>query len=288
MLLGPIKALYSMKFYLQGLGKSAWRASFFVFYIFILTAVITALFSIFVMRPRIAGAVDTLVDYMPEMTINNGIMEVNDNETLKISPENMGGYNIVFDTGRTEPVYPTQMANDRTIILVGPDKLYFSFNGRYQETPLPQDLNANLDRAALNAAKEPITNMAAGAILAFMLLAQIFRVPFMLILAFIIMLILGKAMRAQTQSGDHYKLACYVQAPAFLIYIISYFTPVPGFLAGFAYLAVFIIYGQLVFNAKRAQPLPVEAENAETDENNEQEESEDEQAEHKDDDSENN
>lgn len=285
MLLGPIKALYSMKFYLQSLRKSAWRASFFVFYIFILTAVITAFFSIFVMRPRIAGAVDTLVDYMPEMTITNGVMEVNDNNTLKISPENMGGYNIVFDTGRTEPVYPTQMANDRTIILVGPDKLYFSFNGRYQETPLPQDLNANLDRTALNAAKEPITNMAAGAILAFMLLAQIFRVPFMIILAFIVMLILGKAMRVQTESGDNYKLACYVQAPAFLIYIISYFMPVPSFLVGFAYLAVFIIYGQLVFNAKRVQALPDESEESES---AEQEEPAAEQTENEGDDSENN
>ena len=285
MLLGPVKALYSMKFYLQGLRKSAWRASFFVFYIFVLTAVITALFSIFIMRPRIAGAVDTLIDYMPEMTITNGVMEVNDNDTLKISPENMGGYNIVFDTGRTEPVYPTQMATDKTIILVGPDKLYFSFNGRYQETPLPQDLNANLDRAALNAAKEPITNMAAGAILAFMLLAQIFRVPFMLILAFIVMLILGKAMRVQTESGDNYKLACYVQAPAFLIYIISYFTPIPGFLVGFAYLAVFIIYGQLVFNAKRVQALPDEPEESES---AEQEEQDAEQTENEGDDSENN
>lgn len=285
MLLGPVKALYSMKFYLQGLRKSAWRASFFVFYIFVLTAVITALFSIFIMRPRIAGAVDTLIDYMPEMTITNGVMEVNDNDTLKISPENMGGYNIVFDTGRTEPVYPTQMATDKTIILVGPDKLYFSFNGRYQETPLPQDLNANLDRAALNAAKEPITNMAAGAILAFMLLAQIFRVPFMLILAFIVMLILGKAMRVQTESGDNYKLACYVQAPAFLIYIISYFTPIAGFLVGFAYLAVFIIYGQLVFNAKRVQALPDEPEESES---AEQEEQDAEQTENEGDDSENN
>lgn len=285
MLLGPVKALYSMKFYLQGLRKSAWRASFFVFYIFALTAVITALFSIFIMRPRIAGAVDTLIDYMPEMTITNGVMEVNDNDTLKISPENMGGYNIVFDTGRTEPVYPTQMATDKTIILVGPDKLYFSFNGRYQETPLPQDLNANLDRAALNAAKEPITNMAAGAILAFMLLAQIFRVPFMLILAFIVMLILGKAMRVQTESGDNYKLACYVQAPAFLIYIISYFTPIPGFLVGFAYLAVFIIYGQLLFNAKRVQTIPEEPAESES---AEQEEQDAEQTENEGDDSENN
>ncbi len=285
MLLGPIKALYSMKFYLQGLRKSAWRASFFVLYIFILTAVITTLFSIFVMRPRIAGAVDTLVDYMPEMSITNGIMEVNDNDTLKITPENMGGYNIVFDTGRTEPVYPTQMANDKTIILAGPDKLYFSFNGRYQETPLPQDLNANLDRATLNAAKEPITNMAAGAILAFMILAQIFRVPFMLILAFIVMLILGKAMRVQTESGDNYKLACYVQAPAFLIYIISYFTPIPGFLVGFAYLAVFIIYGQLVFNAKRVQAIPDEPEESESAEQEEQNAG---QTENEGDDSENN
>lgn len=261
MLLGPIKALYSMKFYLQGLKKSAWRASFFVLYIFIITAVLTSAVSIFLIRPRIAEGVDALIDYMPEMTITEGIIEVNDNRPLKVTPENMGGYNILFDTGRTEPVYPTEMRNDKTIILVGPDKVYFSFNNRYQETPIPQELNADLDRAALNSAKEPIANMATGAVLAFMLLAQVFRVPFMLLLAFIVMLILGKSMRVAAESGDNYKLACYAQAPALLIYVISYFTPLPGFLVGFAYLAVFIIYGQLVFNAKRLQPLTDEPEN---------------------------
>ncbi len=258
MLLGPIKALYNMKFYLENLGKSAWRAFFFVVYIFIITIVLTSLFSIIFMGPTISQTVDTMIDYLPEMKITNGIVEVNDNQPLVISPERLEGYNIVFDTGRTEPVYPTEMRTARTLLLVGADKVYFSFEDRFQESPIPTDLNANIDRETLNASKEPVANMAMGVILAFMLLAQIFRMPFMLLLAFVIVLVLGKTMRVPTKSGDNFKIACYIQAPALLIYLISYFTPVPAFLVGFAYLALFIIYGQIIFNAKRLQDLPEE------------------------------
>ena len=258
MLLGPIKALYNMKFYLESLGKSAWRAFFFVVYISVITVVLTSLFSVIFMGPTISQTVDTMIDYLPEMEITNGKIKVNNNQPLTISPETLGGYNIVFDTGRTEPVYPTEMRTSGTLLLISADKVYFSLQDRFQESQIPADINANIDRETLNASKEPVANMAMGVILAFMLLAQIFRIPFMLLLAFVVVLVLGRTMRVPTKSGDNFKIACYIQAPALLIYLISYFTPVPAFLVGFAYLAVFVIYGQIIFNAKRLQDLPEE------------------------------
>ena len=278
MLLGPIKALYNMKFYLESLGKSAWRAFFFVVYISVITVVLTSLFSVIFMGPTISQTVDTMIDYLPEMEITNGKIKVNNNQPLTISPETLGGYNIVFDTGRTEPVYPTEMRTSGTLLLISADKVYFSLQDRFQESQIPTDLNANIDRETLNASKEPVANMAMGVILAFMLLAQIFRIPFMLLLAFVVVLVLGRTMRVPTKSGDNFKIACYIQAPALLIYLISYFTPIPGFLVGFAYLAVFVIYGQIIFNAKRLQDLPEEPEQSlpENTENNEEQSSSDE------------
>lgn len=266
MLLGPIKALYNMKFYLESLGKSAWRAFFFVVYISVITVVLTSLFSVIFMGPTISQTVDTMIDYLPEMEITNGKIKVNNNQPLTISPETLGGYNIVFDTGRTEPVYPTEMRTSGTLLLISADKVYFSLQDRFQESQIPADINANIDRETLNASKEPVANMAMGVILAFMLLAQIFRIPFMLLLAFVVVLVLGRTMRVPTKSGDNFKIACYIQAPALLIYLISYFTPIPGFLVGFAYLAVFVIYGQIIFNAKRLQDLPEEPEQSSSDE----------------------
>lgn len=278
MLLGPIKALYNMKFYLESLGKSAWRAFFFVVYISVITVVLTSLFSVIFMGPTISQTVDTMIDYLPEMEITNGKIKVNNNQPLTISPENLGGYNIVFDTGRTEPVYPTEMRTSGTLLLISADKVYFSLQDRFQESQIPADINANIDRETLNASKEPVANMAMGVILAFMLLAQIFRIPFMLLLAFVVVLVLGRTMRVPTKSGDNFKIACYIQAPALLIYLISYFTPIPGFLVGFAYLAVFVIYGQIIFNAKRLQDLPEEPEQSlpQNTENNEEQSSSDE------------
>lgn len=278
MLLGPIKALYNMKFYLENLGKSAWRAFFFVVYISVITVVLTSLFSVIFMGPTISQTVDTMIDYLPEMEITNGKIKVNNNQPLTISPENLGGYNIVFDTGRTEPVYPTEMRTSGTLLLISADKVYFSLQDRFQESQIPADINANIDRETLNASKEPVANMAMGVILAFMLLAQIFRIPFMLLLAFVVVLVLGRTMRVPTKSGDNFKIACYIQAPALLIYLISYFTPIPGFLVGFAYLAVFVIYGQIIFNAKRLQDLPEEPERSlpQNTENNEEQSSSDE------------
>ena len=278
MLLGPIKALYNMKFYLENLGKSAWRAFFFVVYISVITVVLTSLFSVIFMGPTISQTVDTMIDYLPEMEITNGKIKVNNNQPLTISPENLGGYNIVFDTGRTEPVYPTEMRTSGTLLLISADKVYFSLQDRFQESQIPADINANIDRETLNASKEPVANMAMGVILAFMLLAQIFRIPFMLLLAFVVVLVLGRTMRVPTKSGDNFKIACYIQAPALLIYLISYFTPIPGFLVGFAYLAVFVIYGQIIFNAKRLQDLPEEPEQSlpQNTENNEEQSSSDE------------
>ena len=270
MLLGPVKALYSMKFYSQSLNKSAWKAVLFVLYIFFITIVLTSILSILFIRPGLFREIDTMVDYMPEMTITEGIIEVNDNEPLVISPERMEGYNIVFDTGRTEPVYPTEMKNDKTLILVGPDRIYFSFEDRFQETQLPADLNADINRSVLNASKDTLANIAMAAVLLFMVIAQLFRIPFMLLLAFAVTAVMSRTMRASSKPGDNFKLACYMQAPALLIYLISYFTPAPGFLVGFAYLIVFIIYGQIFFSAKGLEALP-ENQREETNSNEESE-----------------
>lgn len=251
MLFGPIRALYSAKFYLKRLLKSAWRAFFFVVYVLVLTTLFSSIAMYIFMAPRITQAVDTMIDYLPEMSITNGILVVNNNQPLTIEPAGIGNYNLVFDTGRTEPVYPTEMRNNNTAMLITSDTVYAALDDRFQETPIPADLNLELTRETLNESKEPVANIAMGAIIFFMFMSQFIRIPLMVLLAFLVLLILANAMRAETKKGDIFKLACYVQAPAMLVYIISFFMPMPSFIVGLGYLAVFVIYGQIIFNAQK-------------------------------------
>ena len=136
----PVKTLYDMKFYLESFKKSGWKAVLFLLYIFVIGAFITTLITWFAFRPKIAQAVDTLIDYMPEMSISEGVIEVNDNQPLVVTPEGLGGYNIVFDTGRTDTVYPTEMQEAKTLILVDSSKIYFAAQNQFEQYEMPQAL----------------------------------------------------------------------------------------------------------------------------------------------------
>ena len=57
-----------------------------------------------------------------------------------------------------------------------------------------------------------------------------------------------------------------MQGPALLMMLLSFFITMPGFITGLAYLAVFVIYSQVVLNHKRFADS--EAENADTEEQN--------------------
>ncbi len=272
MLLAPVKTLFNVNFYLESFKKSAWKAVLFLIYIFILGAVIISSITFFTLTPKLNQAVDTLLDEMPEMSINEGIIEVNNNQPLKISPENFGGFNILFDTGRTQPVYPTEMINDKTVILIDSNKVYFAAGDRFEQVTIPQEITTEITRETLNSSKEPIARMALAAVLALLLIAQIARLPFLVAIAWIIVAIVGRTMRVNAKTSDYFKLACYVQGPAMLIMITGLFIALPGFLFGLAYLAAFIIYAQVVFNAMKyykANPLPQQEEQFQEQENQE-------------------
>ena len=272
MLLAPVKTLFNVNFYLESFKKSAWKAVLFLIYIFILGAVIISSITFFTLTPKLNQAVDTLLDEMPEMSINEGIIEVNNNQPLKISPENFGGFNILFDTGRTQPVYPTEMINDKTVILIDSNKVYFAAGDRFEQVAIPQEITTEITRETLNSSKEPIARMALAAVLALLLIAQIARLPFLVAIAWIIVAIVGRTMRVNAKTSDYFKLACYVQGPAMLIMITGLFIALPGFLFVLAYLAAFIIYAQVVFNAMKyykANPLPQQEEQFQEQENQE-------------------
>lgn len=272
MLLAPVKTLFNVNFYLESFKKSAWKAVLFLIYIFILGAVIISSITFFTLTPKLNQAVDTLLDEIPEMSINEGIIEVNNNQPLKISPENFGGFNILFDTGRTQPVYPTEMINDKTVILIDSNKVYFAAGDRFEQVTIPQEITTEITRETLNSSKEPIARMALAAVLALLLIAQIARLPFLVAIAWIIVAIVGRTMRVNAKTSDYFKLACYVQGPAMLIMITGLFIALPGFLFGLAYLAAFIIYAQVVFNAMKyykANPLSQQEEQFQEQENQE-------------------
>ena len=58
MLLGPVKALYNIKYYLSGLNKSVWKAILFNIYLFVITAVFVVVITFFTGKP----IVDSLIE----------------------------------------------------------------------------------------------------------------------------------------------------------------------------------------------------------------------------------
>ena len=143
------------------------------------------------------------------------------------------------------------MNNDKTIILVDSNKVYFAAGQRFEQIEIPKEITTDITRETLAASKEPIANIALAAVLTFMFISQAMRLPFLVIIAWIVVAIVGKTMRADAKTSDYFKLACYFQGPAILIMVAGLFVALPGILLGLAYLAVFIIYAQVVFNTKR-------------------------------------
>ena len=213
MLLGPVKALYNIKYYLSGLNKSAWKAILFNIYLFIITAVFVVLITYFSGKPVVDNIIDKVAYYTPEITVQQGVVTVNNDEPLLIEPKELNGYNIVFDTGRTEPVYPTEMTQANTLFLVTSDTTYFNFQDKFQATEIPDDVNMTVTPQTILQNKNSIGNIILYTVTVIIVLAQIVKIPLMLFLGFVVAAVMNAFTRAAFSPSKLFKLSCYMRPP---------------------------------------------------------------------------
>lgn len=248
MLLGPVKALYNVKYYLSGLNKSVWKAILFNIYLFVITAVAVVVITFFTGKPVVDNLIEKIATYTPEINIQQGVASVNNDEPLLIEPPELGGYNVLFDTGRTEPLYPTEMAQSKTILAVTSDTAYLNVQDQFQTTEIPQNLNMTITSQTILQNKTTISSIILYTVTIIIVLAQIVKIPLLILVGFIMTALVNAFMRAAISPAKLFKLACYIQAPVTAVYILNYASPVKMPLLFFVYLIIFGLYAQLVIS----------------------------------------
>lgn len=248
MLLGPVKALYNIKYYLSGLNKSVWKAILFNIYLFVITAVFVVVITFFTGKPVVDNLIEKIANYTPEINVQQGVASVNNDEPLLIEPPELGGYNVLFDTGRTEPLYPTEMAQSKTILAVTSDTAYLNVQDQFQATEIPQNLNMTITSQTILQNKATISGIILYTVTIIIVLAQIIKIPLLILVAFIMTAVVNAFMRAAMSPAKLFKLACYIQAPVTALYILNYASPVKMPLLFFVYLVIFGLYAQMVIS----------------------------------------
>ena len=247
MLLAPVRALFSGDFYIQHLKKPGWTAFWFTLYVFAVTAFLIVPASYFNLKPGIDTFIDNVARYTPAITIEDGKITVNDNKPLTIAPPELEGYKIRFNTSGDAPVYPTEMERSQTLISVTASNIYVNYQGSFRETKIA-DNNAKIyiDSDLIIKHKAAISKFVFWSIVIVLIIALFFRLPFMIVLAFAVASVFNGATSSGLKPGQLLKLACYMQAPAAVLYILNFASPykVPGLF--FVYLILFGAYCYMI------------------------------------------
>ncbi|MDR1123682.1 MAG: DUF1189 domain-containing protein [Elusimicrobiota bacterium] len=239
MFLAPLRALYSAKFYNEYIKKSGWAAAGFIVYLFFITAVLLAPAGLKAFGPQVGNFIDKTAQYMPAISVENGKITVNGDNPLTIAPPELKGYKIYFDTSQTDPVYPTQMEQAQIMMQITADKLYISDSttNRFQYIEVPDDkIKLSVDAQTIRQNKPLIQKYVVWVLICAVILSQIIRIPFMILLGFIVASVFNGMTMAGLSAGRLFKAACYMQAPITVLYLLNFVSPlkVPGMI--FVYL----------------------------------------------------
>ena len=153
--------LINLNFYKEVAKKSIWRALLYSVYLFAVYMLVISIATSFVFKPKIHNFINKHADSIPHITYDNGILNVNDNETLAIvisqkndvriekDWENMTlahneGF-ILANTSRTEPVSLNEMKQNNIAAYLTKDTFYIIKNyNSMQASPIPK-VNLNVE-----------------------------------------------------------------------------------------------------------------------------------------------
>lgn len=248
-LLTPFSALYSMDFYVQYIKKSFWKALLFVCYVTLLACFVITAVTTVKAPPIINGGITKVAEYMPDISLKDGEITVNNDTPVIIAPKELEGSKIVFDTSRTEPVYPTQMESEKITLLVT-KKAVFSFNnGKMQVIEAPKSTEAKISRKIIEENKDYISAVVLYLFIFLQVLWQIIAMPIMIILFFLVSLLVNAANGSPLKAGQCLKTACYLCAPYLFLSLLNMISPYKIPLMSFVYLLMAGIYSIFITRA---------------------------------------
>ena len=259
--ISPIKAIYSIKFYLQTLKEPLWKAFLFFVYLFALGTLFLSFYVPIKVKPVVADIITQVAEITPEININKGVITVNDNKRLEIAPQVLEGYKIIFDTASEEPGYPTQMEKENILMYVNKDKIYVSYNGQFQEKEIPDNADFTFSREILLSNQPQYVEFAAYFMTVIFILAFLFRLILLTLLALIVVFIISVAAKKNIGFKKMLTLAIYMQAPIIIIDFILMILPTSILgMSAFISLIIFVIYTNLIL-ANIPPALPVKEAN---------------------------
>lgn len=278
-LISPFKSVFNIDTYIKATKQSGWKNLLFLFYLLVLTSLFCFAF-FFTKMPPLAPFLDQVITNfahaLPNIEIKNGTISANNNEYYEIDlkdilthidnnkffdedsfSENINS-KIVFDTARTEPVYPTQLENEGVALLVTGKNVYSISKGQMQTNSPRENLNLTLNEQFILSNKSEIIknikNVIYAVFLFVMPLIIFFIMIFFLVLAllacYIIQLFFA---RAEVSFGDIMAIACYLLAPVMILLCIIIVLPFSVPMVPFICFALCMIYSQFILTKIKIQ-----------------------------------
>ena len=250
--ISPIKAVYSIKFYLQKMKEPLWKAFLFFAYVFVLGAIFMTLYVPVKFGPDVREGVDQAAEIMPDINITEGVITVNNNQKLVIDDKILQGYKIIFDTGSTEPAYPTQMEKEKVVMYLNRNTIYLNYNGQFQENTLKEDMDFKVSKQILLDNKTKIVNTINYFLVIVFVGGLFFRMCILTAFALIVAFLISMAFKLELGFKKLFVLAIYLQAPVVIIDLILFALPLHVLgMSTVVTLIVFVIYTNLIFYSLR-------------------------------------
>ncbi len=246
--ISPIKTLYSIKFYLQTLKEPLWKAFCFIAYLFVLGAILLALYIPIKLQQPLTQGVEKVADYVPNIKISKGIITANDNKRTVISPKEMQGYKVILDTASTEPAYPTQMQKENILMYVNKNTVYVFANGQFQQNTVQKDFEMEISKEILLTNKQQIVKTVSYVLVLVFVFVLAFRIIMLTIFALIVAFIVGAATKVNLGFKKLLALSLYLQGPVLILDCVLFILPfhIIG-MSIFAFLLIYVIYLNLIY-----------------------------------------
>lgn len=257
--ISPIKAIYSIQFYLKVIKESLWKAFLFLFYLCVLGSVFITFYIPAKIKPVIDQSVEQTAQIIPDITIDNGVISANGDKRTEIAPEALNGYKVVFDTASTEPGYPTQMQKENILIYVNKNTAYMAYNGQFQENTIPSTTNLTLNKQTLLDNKTAIVSFLSNILTVIFIFAFLLGVLFLTVIAVLVVFIISSSAKQKIPFKQILIIAIYLQAPILALDLIL--TLLPFTITGMNVilsLVIFVVYSNLIFAALRNENAPKE------------------------------
>lgn len=255
--ISPVKAIYSIKFYLEKIKEPLWKAFLFFLYLFVLASVFLTIYIPSKMTPLISSGIDKVAEIAPTVTVTNGIITANNDERLVIEDKILQGYKIVFDTASTEPGFPTQMEKERILFYINHNAVYVNYNGKFQEVKMEENFNTTFSKQELLNHKEQVVKAIKSVLVAVAIISLFIRIIMLAILALMVVFLLAMAFRLSLPFKKMLILALYLQGPVVIFDFILALLPTQILgMSSLIALVIYIVYINFIYVRLRAESVP--------------------------------